>query len=396
MERDERGVRLAAPGLRGPRLGRPRRRSSTSPRPARRTCTTSPSRRIRRTTARGPRAARGRRRYRRELPQAWRVVSKSRHPPRTPISPALRDQRDARARRVGLDRVVKRHRVGPRRDKAPSSTRSRGQARGLDNRLQLDRRTAGALHDGDVRRDHDGLRAIPRERVQPDGWTNWEAAFQKVREANTQGPLADLVVFVTDGDPTARNTASGDPVTGLVEGEAEALRRAAEQADLVKAQKSHVFALGVGEAVTKPTSARRLTAVSGFDQYPDTGFDKADYTLVEDFDDLAKALRAIALELCQASVTVTKMVDDGDGTFGPSPGWSSAPRSRPARGATPGCSRPLRPRPAHGLRRRTRTAWPPSSGSPTTPAREHRHARGGAERPATRSWATSARSARAA
>ena len=63
------------------------------------------------------------------------------------------------------------------------------------------------------------------------------------------------------------------------------------------------------------------------------------------------------------------MVDDGDGVFRPDPGGSSPPRSRPARGATPGCSRLLRPRPAHGLRRRTRTAWPPSSGNPTTPAR---------------------------
>ena len=37
----------------------------------------------------------------------------------------------------------------------------------------------------------------------PGGYTNWEAAFAKVREANTQGTLADLVVFITDGDPTA-------------------------------------------------------------------------------------------------------------------------------------------------------------------------------------------------
>jgi hypothetical protein len=51
-------------------------------------------------------------------------------------------------------------------------------------------------------------------RYRPSGYTNWEAAFQKVREANTQGPLADLVVFITDGDPTARNTRTGTR-TGL-------------------------------------------------------------------------------------------------------------------------------------------------------------------------------------
>ena len=45
-----------------------------------------------------------------------------------------------------------------------------------------------------------------------------------------------------------------------------AMRPAREQADLVKGQGSHVFALGVGAAVTKPSSASRLTAVSGFDQ----------------------------------------------------------------------------------------------------------------------------------
>ena len=155
----------------------------------------------------------------------------------------------------------------------------------------------------------------------PNGWTNWEAAFQKVREANGQGPVADLVVFVTDGDPTARNNPPGPPVTGLVEGEAEALRRAAQQADLVKLQGSHVFALGVGAAVTKPASARRLTAISGFDQYPEADFGTADYTLVDDFDKLAQALRQIAIELCQASVTVTKVVDEGDGIYRPDPGW---------------------------------------------------------------------------
>jgi uncharacterized repeat protein (TIGR01451 family) len=154
----------------------------------------------------------------------------------------------------------------------------------------------------------------------PSGYTNWEAAFQKVREANTQRPLADLVVFITDGDPTARNTATGQQ-TGLPEGDVAAMRPAAAQADLVKEQGSHVFAMGVGAAVTKEASADRLTAVSGTDELPPSGFSQADFTLVQDFDDLAEALRDIANELCQASVTVTKLVDEGDGQYKPDPGW---------------------------------------------------------------------------
>ena len=159
-------------------------------------------------------------------------------------------------------------------------------------------------------------------RYDPEGWTNWEDAFQEVRTANTQGTRADLVVFMTDGDPTARNRDGGGTVTDLVEGDVEALRRAAQQADLVKGQGSHVLAMGVGAAVTKPSSARRLTAVSGFDRFPGTPFEEADYTLVEDFDQLAQALREIAIALCEASVSVTKLVDEGDGAYRPDPGWT--------------------------------------------------------------------------
>lgn len=97
----------------------------------------------------------------------------------------------------------------------------------------------------------------------PNGWTNWEAAFDTVHEANAQGTRAE----------------------------------------------------------TRPLSARRLTAVSGFDRYPQTGFGDADYTLIEDFADLAQGLRDIATELCEGSVTVTKVVDEGDRADRPAPGW---------------------------------------------------------------------------
>ena len=160
----------------------------------------------------------------------------------------------------------------------------------------------------------------------PSGWTNWEAAFQQVERANAVpgGTKADLVLFITDGDPTAYNRVGSSPVTGLTPGDAMALRRAAAAADIVKGQGSHVFALGVGEAVTSQNSARRLTAISGFQRYPEIepDFGKGDYGLVEDFADLPAALRALAVALCKGSVAVTKVVDEGDGIYRPDPGWA--------------------------------------------------------------------------
>ena len=68
----------------------------------------------------------------------------------------------------------------------------------------------------------------------PSGWTNWEAAFDEVGEANGQGTKADLVVFMTDGDPTARNKDGGGEITGLTEGDVTALQRAEQESNEVK------------------------------------------------------------------------------------------------------------------------------------------------------------------
>ena len=155
----------------------------------------------------------------------------------------------------------------------------------------------------------------------PAGWTNWEAAFHEVGQANGQGTLADLVVFMTDGDPTAKNKPGGGTITNLTEGDVGALRQAEQEANQVKDDGSHVFMLGVGAAVNNARSADRLTAVSGFQQYPGNPFGESDFTLEDDFDQLAAALRQIVLELCESSVTVTKLVDEGDGVYKPDSGW---------------------------------------------------------------------------
>jgi uncharacterized repeat protein (TIGR01451 family) len=156
----------------------------------------------------------------------------------------------------------------------------------------------------------------------PSGWTNWEAAFQQVGAANGSGTKADLVVFMTDGDPTAKNKDGGGTITGLTEGDVDALRRAEAESNDVKGQNSHIFMLGVGAAVNNARSADRLTAVSGFEEYPGNPFGESDFTLEEDFDKLAAALRQIVLELCGSSVTVTKQVDEGNGVYEPDAGWT--------------------------------------------------------------------------
>lgn len=55
--------------------------------------------------------------------------------------------------------------------------------------------------------------------------TNWQAAFEKVRELNDSSRRADLVVSVTDGDPNTINGpgtgtttffSSGSPLDGIV------------------------------------------------------------------------------------------------------------------------------------------------------------------------------------
>jgi uncharacterized repeat protein (TIGR01451 family) len=145
--------------------------------------------------------------------------------------------------------------------------------------------------------------------------TNWQDAFLEVSRANdsAQEPNADLVLFMTDGDPTAYINDAGNAVTGLTFGHVEALRRAALAADVVKDEGSHVLALGVGEAVTQPNSVRRLTAISGPDRWGGENFERADYTLVEDFDDLARRFRQIVTALCRGSITITKLVDEADG-----------------------------------------------------------------------------------
>ena len=166
-----------------------------------------------------------------------------------------------------------------------------------------------------------------------NGVTNWEDAFKRAVEANAKagGPVADLVMFITDGDPNTVNKAGGGTERLTPDGNVTVMRRSVTQADLVKKPAgppnpkdfdSHVFAIGVGAAVSNPQSEARLTAVSGTQKYPAVSFGKADYTIVTNFGDLEKALKEFATQMCKGSVTITKLVDEGNGKPVPDQGWT--------------------------------------------------------------------------
>ena len=153
-------------------------------------------------------------------------------------------------------------------------------------------------------------------------WTNWQDALEEVKLLNAASGVAPLVVFVTDGNPTATGT-SGSFATNV--SSATALTPAIVQANAVKAQGSHILAVGVGAALNNATSLGRLKAISG----PDTVTNPASLNLattdvlaISNFANLPAALRTLVNELCKSSVTLNKLVDNGQGYVPGGAGWT--------------------------------------------------------------------------
>jgi hypothetical protein len=159
----------------------------------------------------------------------------------------------------------------------------------------------------------------------PHQGTNWQDAFENVRTLNT-GRVANLVVFVTDGDPNTINSGATGSTTSTPDGNVAVMTPAAAAADVVKGQGSRVFAIGVGPAVNNSNTADRLTAVSGDVQYstPQPDFAQADFTLVSQFAGLEASLRSIVTAVCAPSVTITKWVrTPGEVNYtSDAPGWA--------------------------------------------------------------------------
>ena len=152
----------------------------------------------------------------------------------------------------------------------------------------------------------------------PSGWTNWQDALG---DAIALSPKPDLVVFLTDGDPTARNTGQGTE-TNFPDGSYDAMNPAFLNANSLKQKGVHILMMGVGSALTNQSSLIRLRALSGPRQFPQNGLIDSDYTVISDFGQLQEALAVVGRSLCSVRVDVTKLVDSvGDGSYAAANGW---------------------------------------------------------------------------
>ena len=200
--------------------------------------------------------------------------SRSPHRRRTRPPGPLRGERHADPRQVRLDRIVQ----------ATGAVAVGGQ--GVRERAQGDRLEVAIIDFSSTAKLQLDYAAVTQAKIdstgtlhrqQTPGWLQPQwldqlgGRVQGVsKQTNTEGTVADLVVFITDGDPNSaqrRQRPGGDrPHRGRGAGRSP---RPRPRPTTSRRQKSHVFALGVGSAVTKPESARRLTAVSGTQQYPE-------------------------------------------------------------------------------------------------------------------------------
>ena len=157
------------------------------------------------------------------------------------------------------------------------------------------------------------------------GGTNWDRGIYQVAAAAT---TYDVAVVITDGNPTFYGNQEGPGnFTRLRETE-----NGVFSANAVKAQGTHMLAVGVGAGVENAGSGLNLRAISGTTLGTDY-FQSPDYEAAE------AELRALALGNCEGSVSVVKQTvpsttPDGS-TEGAQPagGWSFT-----ATTATPGVS----------------------------------------------------------
>jgi len=169
-------------------------------------------------------------------------------------------------------------------------------------------------------------------------YTNWDQSLDQAGE--TQTLPTELVVYITDGDPTAYDFDQlGDPFdagpppdvgVNTYRGGARTttLDRAVQEANQLKTAGARMLAVGVGAALGNPTSRANLEQIAGPQVVTDgtiggiNSINEVDVALVSNFDALAQFLRSVVNELCSPSLSIRKLAQSSDSAdYLPAPAW---------------------------------------------------------------------------
>ncbi len=147
------------------------------------------------------------------------------------------------------------------------------------------------------------------------GYTNWQDGLTKAASTLPNRSNPNLVLFASDGDPTASSAGPNDTDQPNAH-----LAPAVAVADSIKTAGTRILALGIGS----PTVSR-LQAISG--PNVNTGNVLTSDVITTNFSNLAADLAAFAKQTCGGTITTTKLIDqDGNlnttGDQVPASGWS--------------------------------------------------------------------------
>ena len=141
----------------------------------------------------------------------------------------------------------------------------------------------------------DGLNVPGDGKSQEGGYTNWDRGlFQIAQKSAVTGDHYDVVLVLTDGDPTVYGSESSGSVR------LQTVEEAVHSSNAIKALNTRVVGVGIG---LTGNSIRNLQAISG----PTA---QSDYFLAADFAALKTKLAEIAAAQCGGTVTVNKFVGE--------------------------------------------------------------------------------------
>ncbi|MFN8103430.1 MAG: SpaA isopeptide-forming pilin-related protein [Acidimicrobiia bacterium] len=144
------------------------------------------------------------------------------------------------------------------------------------------------------------INSIPFQTSSNDGGTNWEDGFEVV--AAPADPAKTVILYLTDGNPTLP-TLPGNSTEG------NDLPNGITQANIKKTAGIKVVGVAIGADISIPN----IQSISG----PNANDDY----FATDFANLQAKLLEIATRLCSPSVTITKQVEQANGTYVNADGW---------------------------------------------------------------------------